>query len=317
MSLEQLSKFTTEFERAANPGRPPELAWLSLAQLKINTTYQRPVTTGGMNTIKRIMANFSWSRFSPVIVRRVPGPKEIYEIIDGQHRSTAALNCGYDKVPAMIVKCTDEEAARIFAAVNGNVTPMQALSVYKAALAGGEPWAVECRDAAKNAGCEILVYPVPLKKQKPLQTMSVQSIKRVWSTHGPKVLEATFRLLAASRESETQGFLTSYLILHWGRILASRPGWVSNLDRVVAVLRVMAVNVAHIAPVDLEAKLSERIGDGRKGDAFEDIRAKVAELFDRRMSANFIATQLRLPYAEVERIIQALRAEKLLLEGPR
>lgn len=317
MTLERLAKFTIEFERVADPGRPPELAWLSIKSLRNNTTYQRPVTTGGLNTIKRIMANFSWSRFSPVIVRRVPGSEEIYEIIDGQHRSTAALNCGYDKVPAMIVRCSDAEAARIFAAVNGNVTPMQALSVYKAALAGNEQWAVECKAAAEAAGCSILTRPTPYREQKPLQTNSIQSIKRVWSTHGPKVLEATFRLIAASRESETKGFLTSFLILHWGRILGSRPGWVRNIDRVVTALRVMAVNVALIDPADLEFRISERIGDGRKGDALDDIKAKVVELYDRRLSTNIIATQLRLPYAEVERIVREIKGEKLLLERPR
>lgn len=315
MTLDPLVKFDTQFPTSGKPGKPPELKWLRLASLVVNTDYQRPVTTGGMNTIKRIMAAFSWSRFSPVIVRRVPGPVETYEIIDGQHRSRAALNCGYDLVPAMIVHCTEEEAARIFAAVNGNVTPMQPLAVYKAALAGGEQWAVECRDAARKAGCEILLYPVPKSKQKPLQTMAVQNIKRAWAQHGPQNLEATFRVLAGSRDSHLPGYLTSYLIQHWSRILASRPGWMANPGQVIEAMRMLALSLAFEEPQSAEHKIDQHIGDGRKGDALADLKIKVADALGRRLSAQMISASLRLPYAVVDRLIAEIRADTPRLEG--
>lgn len=306
------------FEQPPDPGRPPKLDWLPIASLMIETDYQRPVTPGGMNNIKRIMAAFSWSRFSPVIVRRVPGPHEIYEVIDGQHRSIAAKACGYERVPAMIVHCTDEEAAKIFAAVNGNVTPMQPLAVYKAALAGREKWAIECEAAAKAAGCHILTYALPKSKQKPLQTLSVSAVRTVWRTHNPKVLEATFRLLQASKGAEVPGFLTSFLILHWGRILASRPGWIENIERVRATISAMGLNLTLEEPAAVEARIEKRIGDGRQGEALIDIKTKVAELLGRKWtSPQIIATQLRLPYAEVNRIIEEIRATKLLQEAPR
>lgn len=313
MSREPLKPIDA-FDKPANPGRPPKLEWLSISSLMVNTDYQRPVTVGGLNTIKRIIAAFAWSRFSPVIVRRVPGQVELYEIIDGQHRSTAALSCGYDRVPCMIVQCEDEEAARIFAAVNGNVTPMQPLSVYKAAVAGREQWALECKAAAEAAGCSILTYPVPKSKQKPLQTMSVQGIRQVWRQHGPKPLEAAFRLLAASRGSEAPGFLTSLLIVRWSRVLASRPGWIANIERVCQTLRTMALNLAFEEVEQAEHKIEQRIGDGRAGAALEDLKAKVAHALGRKMSAQMISASLRLPYAEVERLIAEIRAEIPRLE---
>lgn len=315
MSLEPLRKFDERYEGATDPGRPPRLEWLSLSTLVINTTYQRPITPGGMNTIKRIMADFAWSRFSPVIVRRVPGPEERYEIIDGQHRSTAALNCGYDRVPAMIVSSTDDDAARIFAAVNGNVTPMQPMAVYKAALAGGEAWAIECRDAVESAGCSILTYPVPRDQQQPLQTMSVQSIRAAWRSYGPAVVAATFKLLAASQNSHVPGFLTSGLIKSWSRVLGSRPGWVKNIERVEEAVRMMAINLTLVEVEHAEQKLAQRLDDGRKGDSLAAIKAKVADALGRRLSAQIIATQLRLPYAEVERLIAEIRAETPKLEA--
>lgn len=317
MSLEPLTPLTIILEKSPNPGRPPSLDWLSISSLVINTLYQRPVSRSGLTTIARITAAFSWSRFSPVIVRRIPGPLSAYEIIDGQHRSKAALTLGYDRVPAMVVDATDEEAAQIFAAVNGNVTPMHPLSVYKAALAGNEPWALGCRKAASNAGCEILLYPKTKADQAPRQTMAVQAIKRVWQQHGEAVLEAAFLLLTATSESEQPGFLTSFLISRWSSILASRPGWVANIGLVRSTIRTMAVSLALEEPARLEIRIGQRIGDGRGKEVETDIKAKVAEAFGRRLSPQMIAASLRLPYAEVERIIAEIRAETPRLEAPR
>jgi hypothetical protein len=310
MSHAPLTSTLAGMLKSSNPGRPPRLDWLSISKLVVNTTYQRPITKSGENTIKRIMEQFHWSRFSPVIVREVPG-KGIFEIIDGQHRSTAALCCGYDRVPAMIVQATDDEAARIFAAVNGNVTPMQPLAVYKAALAGGEQWALESRDAARAGGCEILTYPVPKLKQKPLQTMAVQAVRNAWRQHGPQTLAATFQLLAASREADKPGYLTSALIQGWNRILASRPGWVRNIDGVAHAVRTLSINLAFEEPGHAEKKIEARVGDGRRGADADDVKSKVADALDRKLSPQMIAATLRLPYAEVDRLVSEVRQERL------
>ncbi|MFT3673525.1 ParB N-terminal domain-containing protein [Aestuariivirga sp.] len=39
--------------------------------------------------------------------------------INGQHRAAAALSLGYERVPCAIVDAQAEEAASVFAAVNG------------------------------------------------------------------------------------------------------------------------------------------------------------------------------------------------------
>jgi hypothetical protein len=295
-----------------DPGRSPKLDWLPINNLVVNDEYQRPISISGKKNIFKIMQQFSWSRFSPVICREVPG-KGLYEIIDGQHRTTAAFNMGYDAVPAMIVSCSDEEAARIFAAVNGTIMRMSPLAVYKAALAGGEQWAVECREAAEAAGCEILRYPIARKHQRPLQTMAVTSIRRVHAVHGPAILKAAFRLLAASQNSHALGFLSSYLITQWSRIIASRPGWAGNVDSLVGAVKMLAINLTLIQPQDVEQQILRKIGDGRQSsEAANTIKAKVRELLERSKctSAGLIATQLRLPYAQVDRLIAEIKAER-------
>lgn len=314
-TLQPLSSAYSTLRRSTDAGKPSHLEWLPVRALVVNTAYQRPITKTGEATIERIMASFAWSRFSPLIVRRVPGAVELYEIIDGQHRATAALCCGYDCVPAMIVRASDVEAAQIFAGVNGTVTPMQPLSVYKAAIAGGEQWAVECRDAAAAAGCEILRYPVPRLKQKPLQTMSIQAIRRAWQQHGPVVLAATFRLLAAGRQSTELGYLTSRLIQNYNRILASRPGWVTNIEAACSAVRAMSLNLMLEESTVAEKKIAARIGDGRRGDAEDDVRARVAEALSRKLTRQMIAASLRLPYAEVDRLVSEIHRSTTTLLG--
>jgi hypothetical protein len=67
-------------------------------------------------------ARFSaeWAKFSPVIVAPVEGG--MFSIIDGQHRATAAMLRGIEKVPCEIVHIDRARQAEAFAAINGNIT---------------------------------------------------------------------------------------------------------------------------------------------------------------------------------------------------
>lgn len=305
MTLQPLTKLGIGPNSKPTPGKPPALDYLPLALLLVNTSYQRPITRGGLNTIGRIVDAFSWSRFSPVIVRHVPG-KGLYEIIDGQHRCTAALALGYDRVPCMIVHASDEEAARIFATVNGNVTPMQPLAIYKAALAGNEEWALTLKAAADRAGVTVLTYPVAKAQQKPFQTMAVGACKESVLRHGGEAMGAALQLIAASEGAEQPGFITSSLIRDWTRIMASRPGWVLNISRVTVPAR--RINLAVLGWMEAEARIEKAVGDGRRGDAEEEIRNRVKEARARKLTPQMIAAHLRMRYADVERIIAEVEA---------
>ena len=86
-------------------GRPPKLDFLPLSKLRIDDGYQRDVSPRGLRTIATIHNDFDWNRFAPLIVARVPGG-DLHVIIDGQHRSTAALLRGYELVPCAIVEAS-------------------------------------------------------------------------------------------------------------------------------------------------------------------------------------------------------------------
>jgi hypothetical protein len=210
--LEALSRHDLAPPASANPGRPPAMEWVAISKLRIDPSYQRPVTSRGRNTIATIVQHFRWARFSPLIVARVPGKAGLFTIIDGQHRASAALICGYDRVPCCIVDVPPEEAAKVFAAVNGTVTPMSILSLYKAALVAKEAWALEVKEACEAGGIEALFYPVPKSKMKPFQTLAIGTLRKNIMRHGVAVVGQCIKAEARKAEAREPGWFNSAVI---------------------------------------------------------------------------------------------------------
>src|ERR1700722_8255050 len=82
---------------AFHPGPVPMLQWVEVGELVIDSSYQRAIGRRGTINIKGIAENFDWSKFAPVIVAPVEGGK--FAVVDGQHRTTAAMLRGVESVP--------------------------------------------------------------------------------------------------------------------------------------------------------------------------------------------------------------------------
>lgn len=177
-------------------GAAPSLLWVALSDLRVDDTYQRPITRAGERTIAYIAANFRWSRFSPVIIAPAEGGG--YSIIDGQHRATAALACGFETVPCQVVLEDKAGQAAAFSDINARTTAVHSMAVFKAALAGGEPEAVRIDAVARAAGVTILKYPVQILKQGPGETMAISALKWMVNLLGDERSVAALRTLVAA-----------------------------------------------------------------------------------------------------------------------
>ncbi|MCV2870652.1 ParB N-terminal domain-containing protein [Defluviimonas sp. WL0002] len=177
-------------------GAVPQLMWVKIADLVVDDRFQRPLNKANWNAIDRIARAFSWGKFAPVVAAPIEGGR--YALIDGQHRAHAAHLCGFDSVPAMVVVLTPEAQAASFAAINGNVTQISAFHVYKAALAAGERWAGECRDAVAAAGCELMTYYASRAAKKPGQVYCVSLVRRMVAAGKAPVVTRGLAALAAS-----------------------------------------------------------------------------------------------------------------------
>ena len=130
-------------------GRPPRLEWISIRDLVVDPDYQREITLVGRANVRRIATEFNWSMFTPVIVAAVGSNK--FAIVDGQHRVTAAVICGIEKVPCALIECMRGEQAAAFKAINANVTRLSSIQVYHASLIANDADALEIAKVVKAA----------------------------------------------------------------------------------------------------------------------------------------------------------------------
>src|SRR5258708_5463867 len=97
LSTQRFSSPASEFA----PGPAPFLEWIETDKLVVDVTYQREIGRRGATNVNQIAENFDWSKFAPVIVAPEGGQ---FATVDGQHRTTAAILRGQEKVPCQVVQ---------------------------------------------------------------------------------------------------------------------------------------------------------------------------------------------------------------------
>jgi hypothetical protein len=228
LSLRQIE--TDGYAKVSPPstfGKPPRLEWLSIKSLVIDPEYQRDVTIVGRKNVRRIVVEFNWSMFSPVVVASVGGGR--FAIVDGQHRTTAAALCGVDKVPCAIIECERGEQAAAFRAINGNTTRLHSIQVYHAGVVAGEPDAKHIAAVCKAAGISPCRYPKATMNMQPGETMSVRAIGRAAIKFGDAVVIPTLTAIRGSGDGNA-GLLTQTIIYGSCEVMADHPDWCGDQE---------------------------------------------------------------------------------------
>ena len=73
-------------------GPRPELKYIPIDLLVINSDYQRGLSERSLTIIRKVATRFSWGRIKALSVAPIDGDR--YEVIDGQHTAIAALSRG-------------------------------------------------------------------------------------------------------------------------------------------------------------------------------------------------------------------------------
>lgn len=162
-----------------DPGPRPELAWLPVAMLSVDSAYQRTIDGRvSQAAIGRIAAGFRWACFGVVMVAAADGGGDGWVIIDGQHRVEAARRCKLSTVPCIIVPASSRgEQAQIFLATNRLRVTVNPYAMHHAQIAAGEQTALDTQALADKAGIEIPRYPIPRDRLGAGQTMALGTIK--------------------------------------------------------------------------------------------------------------------------------------------
>lgn len=214
------------------PGARPEIGWLDIEELGVDSRYQREIMQRGRANIFAIAEQFRWSRFGPVIVAAKKG--RLYPIIDGQHRTTAAALVGFRKVPCHIVEADIAEQAAAFRAINGNITQITPTQLFHAGLAAGEPSAIKLQAVCDASEVKIARYP---KKQADMQkgeTLACGALAAMLKQHGAEILTAALRCITRTGGGNP-GWVRPQLIRALCAVFAENPRWAKSPRRLSAL----------------------------------------------------------------------------------
>lgn len=212
----------------SDPGPLPDLTWLKISELLVDTTYKAPISSSGRRVVRAIARHFKWSRFAPVIV--TPAGNGAHVIIDGQLRVAAAAARGFEAVPCSIVLADRDEQVRMLAALDGPQEHATMMQVYRGALAAGETWARDVSRSAAKAGVTVLDYA--LSKDSPHRpdrsTMAVGSIRHLIEQQGVAATEIILSLFGRTALGADRGRIGFLWITAVGAALHERPHWLSD-----------------------------------------------------------------------------------------
>lgn len=184
-------------------GEKPEMAWIDINKLTVDDTYQRDIRgKRSKANIKHIMENFSWEKFTPITVVKLSSGD--YNIIDGQHRYTAAKNLSdIEELPCYIIqKQTIKDQSEAFIGINKNRVYTSPYDLYKAQLAAGNKTAVMIDDFCNQVG---IIIPFNGYCSSPCMTLALNTIKIHLKAHNNSYLtEAIHAILAAFPEKNGQ-----------------------------------------------------------------------------------------------------------------
>jgi hypothetical protein len=181
-------------------GRMPTLQFCRPIELHIDPAYQRDIQNAASQAmIRKIATAWDWDLCQPLVVARRQSLTEQLYVIDGQHRLAAArLRGDIEQLPCVIVSysnASDEAAA--FVTINQQRKPLNAIELFKAALASGEPEAIAIDEAMRDAGLSVSPH-LNHAFWKPGMVSNIGGIRQAWRKSGAKATATAFRALSLS-----------------------------------------------------------------------------------------------------------------------
>jgi hypothetical protein len=218
---------------ALQVGPAPLLEWIAINRLVIDKTYQRSISRAGSANITRIAEYFEWAKFSPVIVAPIEGG--LFSVIDGQHRATAALLRGIEKIPCEIVHIDRAKQAEAFAAINGNTTKVSPQVVYYARLTGRDPTAEQMARVLSAAGVTVVRKNLTVRDMKAGETNAVGVLFQYLKTFGEETLITALQCICQTG-NQNAGFLRARVIEAFCIVLNKNLKWREAGDRLLRAM---------------------------------------------------------------------------------
>lgn len=244
----------------------PELKWLPMSALYVNKSYQRTTESGASKkNIKAMTNDFQWALCGAITVCRDP-KAERHAIIDGQHRYTAAKTCGAKEMPCMIIQGYDTAGqAKNFLVMNENRVAINQLSAFHAAVAAGQPDAINLKKILDQ--CKITVSFVPKGDTGPKETNAIGTLLKLVTKHNEKHIKWALTMIPDAY-GDRRGQMRAMLLKAMAEFSQRNPG----ADR-----SAMAMALQGVDPRKMEAEVraSVKIQGGDNVEIMVDMLEKL------------------------------------------
>jgi len=181
------------------PTGMPIFEWVKPTDLFVDPAYQRDVSEKGLKQIRRIIADFDWTKFKPPICSYAElDGQTILKVLDGQHTAIAAAsNPHVTTIPVMIVEAEETTAqARAFIGQNTERLGVTHLQLHQAALAAADEDAQTLQLVCARANVTVLKSPGSYTGTGSRQTVAVKTIEALISKRGPVLARQVLEVIA-------------------------------------------------------------------------------------------------------------------------
>ena len=234
----------------------PDFDIVAPTELLIDESYQRGLSPKSIALIRRIVENWSWSRFKAPTCVKVDGR---LHVVDGQHTCIAAASHGGIAAIPVLVVAVPEVADRAAAFVSHARNRLQATAVqiHRAALVAGDKEAVTVEGVCRGAGVELLPFPPSTSEYGPRQTVAVVGIRQLIARRGAERAREILEALARADLAPISGDHVRI-----GEALLCDPAYAYGLDpeRLTAAMRGLTARVHAEAR---EIAIAKRISNWR------------------------------------------------------
>lgn len=198
--------------KTIDAGERPELKWMKKGALRIDARYQREVSTKrGQALVGKLVEGWRWAHCLPlVITNNFDGT---YNVIDGQHRLSAALERDdINELPCYIIATeTLQDEAEAFVAYNRDRVQLTPLAVYHAMVAAKDPQAIAIAKACRDAGVVVLKTPTMVDLAAANEAQCIGAFRSIERRHGGGHLGRCLKILVSAWPGE-QGSLRAPLV---------------------------------------------------------------------------------------------------------
>jgi hypothetical protein len=214
-------------------GEPPAVQFIGVERLAVDGSYQRDTRSrNSQRLIEVIASEWDWRLCTPLLVANRDGA--LY-IIDGQHRWEAAkLRGDIQYMPCAVGNYTGSaEEAALFVAANRLRVRVNALDMWRAAIASGDAATVKIDQLCNQAGLAIARSPQH-QVLRPGELLCTKALYSALRTYGEDKLEAALLTL---------GVFADQVITHSGLLFSAivgfyvRPPEGFNADTLADTLR--------------------------------------------------------------------------------